>query len=94
MTMGLEPMNPLDWIEIDECYEKELALRKDLIKNNRNIVIHSLPGVRHWLLSELRNAPRSRHAVISAFEPKEGGNGWLVSLAPLLMQQGARAYNA
>jgi len=47
MTMGLEPMNPLDWIEIDEDYEKEMALRKDLIKNNRSIVIHSLPGVRH-----------------------------------------------
>ena len=46
MTMGLEPMNPLDWIEIDECYEEELALRKDLIKNNRSTVIHSLPGVR------------------------------------------------
>ena len=46
MTMGLEPMNPLDWIEIDESYEEELALRKDLIKNNRSIVIHSLPGVR------------------------------------------------
>ena len=47
MTMGLEPMNPLDWIEIDEDYEREMALRKDLITNNRSIVIHSLPGVRH-----------------------------------------------
>ena len=46
MTMGLEPMNPLDWIEIDECYEEELALRKELVKNNRSTVIHSLPGVR------------------------------------------------
>ena len=46
MTMGLEPMNPLDWVEIDECYEEEVAMRKELIKNNRSIVIHSLPGVR------------------------------------------------
>ena len=45
MTMGLEPMNPLDWIEIDECYEEELAMRKELVKNNRSTVIHSLPGV-------------------------------------------------
>ncbi|CAK0783363.1 hypothetical protein CVIRNUC_006562 [Coccomyxa viridis] len=44
MTMGLEPMNPLDWIEIDECYEEELAMRKELVKNNRSTVIHSLPG--------------------------------------------------
>ncbi len=49
MTMGLEPMNPLDWIEIDESYEEELALRKDLVKNNRSTVIHSLPGVRPQL---------------------------------------------
>ena len=46
MTMGLEPMNPLDWIEIDENYEEELAIRKNLIKNNRSTVIHSMPGVR------------------------------------------------
>ena len=46
MTMGLEPMNPLDWIEIDECYGEELAMRKELVKNNRSTVIHSLPGVR------------------------------------------------
>ena len=45
MTMGLEPMNPLDWIEIDECYQEELAMRKELVKNNRSTVIHSLPGV-------------------------------------------------
>ena len=59
MTMGLEPMNPLDWIEIDDCYEDELALRKELIKNNRSIVIHSLPGVRHLLMGLAVRARKS-----------------------------------
>ena len=45
MTMGLEPMHPMDWIEIDEHYEEEMALRRELVKEKRDIVIHSLPGV-------------------------------------------------
>lgn len=45
MTMGLEPMHPMDWIEIDENYEEEMALRRKLAKEKRDIVIHSLPGV-------------------------------------------------
>lgn len=46
MTMGLEPMNPMDWIEIDDSYEEEIALRRQLLKEKRSIVIHSTPGVR------------------------------------------------
>lgn len=45
MTMGLEPMEPMDWIEIDDSYEEEMALRRQLIKEKRSIVIHSTPGV-------------------------------------------------
>ena len=46
MTMGLEPMDPADWIEIDEHYEEEIALRHKLVQEKRDIVIHSTPGVR------------------------------------------------
>ena len=46
MTMGLEPMDPSDWIEIDEHYEEEMALRRELVQEKRDIVIHSTPGVR------------------------------------------------
>jgi hypothetical protein len=45
MTMGLEPMHPMDWIEIDEHYDEEMALRRKLMKEKRDIVLHSLPGV-------------------------------------------------
>ena len=71
-------MNPLDWIEIDECYEEELALRKELIKNNRSIVIHSLPGVSHLLMGlavRAPNLPNCGHAAISAL--KHESTGWL-----------------
>ncbi|KAK9904897.1 hypothetical protein WJX75_005075 [Coccomyxa subellipsoidea] len=44
MTMGLEPMHPMDWIEIDEHYDEEMALRRKLMKEKRDIVLHSLPG--------------------------------------------------
>ncbi|EIE18797.1 hypothetical protein COCSUDRAFT_20416 [Coccomyxa subellipsoidea C-169] len=44
MTMGLEPMHPMDWIEIDEHYEEEMALRRTLMKEKRDIVLVSLPG--------------------------------------------------
>lgn len=47
MTMGLEPMNVNDWIEIDDAYEEEMALRRKLVSEKRDIVIHSMPGVRH-----------------------------------------------
>lgn len=62
MTMGLEPMHPMDWIEIDEHYEDEMDLRRKLVKEKRDIVIHSLPGVGH-------SSQECSHAVslISAF---------------------------
>ena len=49
MTMGLEPMNVNDWIEIDDAYEEEMALRRKLVSEKRDIVIHSMPGVRHTI---------------------------------------------
>lgn len=47
MTMGLTPMDPKEWVEIDEYYEEEMALRRQLIKENRDVVIASSPGVSH-----------------------------------------------
>lgn len=44
MTMGLTPMDPKEWVEIDEYYEEEMALRRQLIKENREVVIASSPG--------------------------------------------------
>ena len=97
MTMGLEPMNPLDWIEIDECYEEELALRKELIENNRSIVIHSLPGVGHLLKGLavcFRESAKMWTCCHQCTQAKNSTECWIFSLAPPSMRQGARAYNA
>ena len=45
MTMGLQPMQPDDWIEIDEDYEEEMRLRQQLVQERRDIVIASQPQV-------------------------------------------------
>ena len=46
MTMGLQPMPPTEWVEIDEYYEEEMALRRELVRDQRDIVIASQPDVR------------------------------------------------
>ena len=45
MTMGLQPMQPDDWIEIDEDYEEEMVLRQQLVRERRDIVLASQPQV-------------------------------------------------
>ena len=45
MTMGLEPMRPDRWIEIDDDYEEDMAQRKKLLAEKRDIVLHSRPEV-------------------------------------------------
>ena len=45
MTMGLEPMNPVDWMEIDSLYEEEMELRQEILKNKRHLVIACQPCV-------------------------------------------------
>ena len=45
MTMGLTPMDPNEWVEIDEYYEEEMALRRELVRDTREVVIASKPEV-------------------------------------------------
>ena len=45
MTMGLQPMQPDDWIEIDEDYQEEMLLRQQLVRQRRDIVLASQPQV-------------------------------------------------
>lgn len=47
MTMGLQPLNPTEWVEIDEYYEEEMALRRELVRDQRDVVISSKPEVCH-----------------------------------------------
>ena len=45
MTMGLEPMNPADWMEIDSLYEEEMQLRREILRDKRHLVIACQPCV-------------------------------------------------
>ena len=69
MTMGLEPMNVNDWIEIDDAYEEEMALRKKLVAEKRDIVIHSMPGVRAHLQPTCADPPVPLHEALCSRAP-------------------------
>ena len=45
MTMGLEPMNPADWMEIDSLYEEEMQLRREILQEKKHLVIACQPCV-------------------------------------------------
>lgn len=45
MTMGLEPMNPADWMEVDSLYEEEMQLRREILQDKRHLVIACQPCV-------------------------------------------------
>lgn len=44
MTMGLSKLNPEDWLQLDDKYFEEQALRKKLLDEHRNGVMQILPG--------------------------------------------------
>jgi hypothetical protein len=48
MTMGLEPLDPRELIEIDEHYEAEIALRRQMIADMRDVVLQT--SEKAWLL--------------------------------------------
>lgn len=43
MTMGTEPLNMKDWIEIDVFYDEEMALRREILQNRKEMAIFSRP---------------------------------------------------
>ena len=43
MTMGTEPLNMKDWIEIDIFYDEEMALRREILKSRKEVAIVSRP---------------------------------------------------
>ena len=46
MTMGLEPMDPNELIEIDEHYDAEMALRRQMLADIRDTVLQTSEKVR------------------------------------------------
>jgi hypothetical protein len=55
MTMGVEPMHPRDWIEIDVFYEEEMALRREILATRKEVAIASFPEATeaNWEVLEL-----------------------------------------
>jgi hypothetical protein len=43
MTMGTEPLNMQDWIEIDIFYDEEMALRREILESREAVAIVSRP---------------------------------------------------
>ncbi|CAM6093039.1 unnamed protein product [Calypogeia fissa] len=44
MVMGVEPLDPEDWIEIDIFYDEEVALRRDVLETRKEISVASHPA--------------------------------------------------
>lgn len=47
MTMGIQPLKWADWIEIDEWYEEEITLKRQLLLQNRDRVLQTHPQALH-----------------------------------------------
>ena len=43
MTMGIEPLEMDDWIEIDVFYDEEMALRREILETRKEVAIVSRP---------------------------------------------------
>ena len=41
MIMGLQPLDPIDLIEIDEYYEEEIAVRRQYLADMRETVLQT-----------------------------------------------------
>ena len=61
MTMGLEPLDPDELIEIDEHYEAEIALRRQMLADMRDVVLQT--SEKAWL-SFLHPYFRAPHALM------------------------------
>lgn len=45
MTMGLAPLPDEEWIEIDDKYDEEIALRQELMRTHGSLVVNTQPEV-------------------------------------------------
>ena len=43
MTMGIEPLEMEDWVEIDVFYDEEMALRREILETRKEVAIVSRP---------------------------------------------------
>jgi len=55
MTMGIEPLDMEDWVEIDVFYDEEMALRREILESRKEVAIVSRPEAEeaNWEVLEM-----------------------------------------
>lgn len=55
MTMGIEPLEMEDWIEIDVFYDEEMALRREILETRKEVAVVSRPeaAAANWEVLEM-----------------------------------------
>lgn len=85
LAMGLRALDPADWLWLDERWEEEVALRRRLSRERRELVYAALPGsepacaelleiVIEWLV---RHAPEHSAAHGQAIEVRSASERWI-----------------
>src|ERR1019366_2978214 len=73
LAMGLRPLDTATWLEIDENYEEELALKAALIRDSFDVVVATNPegdDASRELLEEVRAFLRTYHQGIACSIPE------------------------
>lgn len=68
LAMGMRPLNLETWLEVDERREEELALKRDLLENSRQVVVATQPegdAASSELLEEVRDFLVSNYPLVS-----------------------------
>ncbi len=68
LSMGLRPLDLAAWLEVDEHYDEELALKTQLLEEQRDVVVATESAgndASHELLIEVRENLRAHHPGIS-----------------------------
>jgi len=74
MAMGLRPLEPSKWLEVDEHREQELALKRRLIDQEYDVVVATRPGgydASAELLGEVRLALATYHPELDLDEDRD-----------------------
>jgi hypothetical protein len=87
LAMGLRPLDLSAWIEIDEHYEEELALKSQLLNEKYDVVVATEPEgdeASRELFDEIRENLRAHHAGVAT--TPEGGEHAIVAASRLVQE--------
>ena len=94
MTMGLEPMDPNELIEIDEHYEAEIALRRQMLADMRDTVLQTSEKVHACILHLPTAASQCRPGYLSASSVPMDGHACCHHCKALIRACAAQSYVA